>query len=359
MSTPQRRPSLVPRWSIILAAVGAGLLAAAAVLLLLPSAAETRVVPSVSGLQIPVARSRLAQVGLFLEVGDQRFSATIPEGGVIEHSPGPGEDAEVGSVVTIIVSAGSERFSLPDVVGLPLESARTELEARGLLVEVQTTPSEDVPNTVLASVPAPGSEVGTSDTVRLTVATGGMDDDTLVPVALEGTTFLIDPTVADPTAPDVTMEIARRLRSLLEASGASVELLRSVTDTDTGPAGRVARGRQAIDVTAVLGIDVSAGPTSTVEVSTLSSSADTAPFYLASLRLAESLVDGLEAMEEAPEPIAVSEDPVLAAVQAPGVRVLLGSVLRPEDVAAFSDPLWVDRVTRVFYRSLAEAFAGS
>ena len=56
--------------------------------------------------------------------------------------------------VTVVVSAGTEEFTMPDVVGEGLTLARSQLEQKGLEVQVEPQPSDQPSDTVLGSNPA-------------------------------------------------------------------------------------------------------------------------------------------------------------------------------------------------------------
>ena len=59
-----------------------------------------------------------------------------------------------------MVSAGTEQFGVPEVVGLSEEVARALIDAQGFLVgEVTYTLTEDVPeSTVISQSPSAGSD---------------------------------------------------------------------------------------------------------------------------------------------------------------------------------------------------------
>ncbi|MBA4370590.1 MAG: hypothetical protein C0418_03305 [Coriobacteriaceae bacterium] len=359
-STSPRRKALLPVRAIVAAAVVVAVVAAVVLGAMVARRPVTVTVPNVAGLDVPVARSRLAEVGLFLERGDVRFSTIVARDGVIEQSPAPGSVLEEGAVVVVVVSAGSEEFEMPDVVGLRLDAARDALAAKGLAVQVETEPSQEPSDTVLRTLPAPGSRVRTSQTVRLTVASHGAASSALLPYRLDGRSFVIDPapmprpSAGDTSAPDVPLEVARRLRSLLEASGAQVTVTRSLTDTDTGVDPRLARARETSPA-AVLGLSVETlakGAAVLVPPST----PERASIFVASSDLARSTMDALTAARVSASQGVAVDDPILTVFLVPGIRIRLGSTASETDAAAFKDPAWADSVARAIYRALGEEF---
>lgn len=360
--TTRTRRSLVPRWFVASGLSAVAMLAAA---LLLPPVLDrpaTVQVPNVQGLDVSVARSRLAQAGFLLEIGDTRFSASATKGSVLEQRPGPGESADVGSAVAVVLSAGSEQFSLPDVIGMRVEEATSLLEGRGLIVGVDAVVSDEPTGTVLSSVPGPGATIFTSEMVRLTVSADKGDASVPLRHALSGQCFVIDPgpmpAVAATTAPstDAPMEVARRLRSLLEASGAGVSITRSMADTAGAGADDV-RARRAAEVscTAVVGLAVS-GSTPGLAVVTIAPRADDPRLYIPSSDLSQAILEALRASRLTAIGVTVEADAVLSAVPMPGVRVRLGAVSSPADRTAFRDPSWFDAVARSIYGALGEEY---
>ena len=197
-------------------------------------------VPTVAGLQTQAARERLATVGLTLTVSDRRFS-TLPVDTILAQTPEAGAQTKRGAPVTVVVSAGTEQFTMPDVVGQGLTLARSQLEQKGLQVQVELQSSDQPSDTVLASNPAAGAAVNTGDIVKLTVAIGTsvtgpgrpLDHRRARALTLTGVRVTLDPAPPVAGQPDTALEVARRLQSLLEASGATVLSTRSITDTGT------------------------------------------------------------------------------------------------------------------------------
>jgi serine/threonine-protein kinase len=105
----------------------------------------------------------------------QRFenSDTVEEDIVIRTDPEAGTEVDPGSSVALIVSAGPERFTLPDVTGFALEDARQRLELNGFEVgEVTEEPDQNVPQgSVIRQNPGPG-EATPGTAVDLVVSSG-------------------------------------------------------------------------------------------------------------------------------------------------------------------------------------------
>jgi len=102
---------------------------------------------------------------------DREFSDTVKRGRVIETLPPPRSQLVLGRTVTIKVSRGRELVTLPNVLALDREAARTRLEALDLNVEFRERETNDEkPGQVLEADPAAGTEVEEGSTVVVTVA---------------------------------------------------------------------------------------------------------------------------------------------------------------------------------------------
>lgn len=348
---PQRL-ALVPLWVPVSAAVVVGVVALVALVLMFVMRGSNVVVTRIVGIDVGVARTRLAQDGLVLTVAEERFSA-LPEGTVIEQQPAPGVELGNGDEVTVVVSAGSEDFAMPDLIGAGLAYARGQLEDKGLEIRVLTEPSNQTSDTVLASTPAAGSNMRTGDIVTLTVATTGVGDSVLLPTAMQGVAITLDPAPAVAGRSDIPLEVARRLRSLLEASGATVYTTRALADTGTAVSedARAQRAKGA-SVAAAVGLNVATQGATGMIVRVPA----TGPVALPSGALASQITSALVGSGLVATRSTETTDKVLGATGAPFSRVLLGSFSSREDVAHFSDPAWADRVARAVYRALAVTY---
>lgn len=350
-----QRKRLVPLWAIVAPAavfvLGVGLV----VYLVFAHQTALVSVPNVTNLDVAVARSRLAEQGLLLQRGDKRFSPTVPVDGVIDQMPSPGIKVPRGSYVTIVYSAGSESFPMPDVIGVALQTARDSLQAKGLVVQTEVVPSSNPKNTVVSSTPAAGVTVSSSDTIKLAVSSGNATSTALTPTDLSGKTFILDPAPSGATT-DTPMEVQRRLNSLLEASGARVYVTRSITDTGSlaTPQSRALRARTT-SATALIGLDVRTGAPG-ITLDTMRSLKVPSAVYLGSAQLSQALIQALTPVAPGVKSAEIPSDAVLQDVRAPGVRISLGSTSDKKDAAKLLDPAWDDRVAGAIYVAIANVY---
>lgn len=351
--TRPQRPSLVPNRVWVGVAIAGSVLALIAAAILTATSLARVAVPDVTGESLGVARTRLEQVGLVVEISERRFS-TEPRDQVLAQDPVAGSQAQRGDVVALVVSGGSEEFPMPDVVGDGLTLARGKLETRGLVVVVEQIVSDTASDTVLSTTPAAGATVRTGDTVRIQVAVGQSPDVTLQPYDLKGVDVVIDPAppaVGD--SADSSMEVGRRLRALLEASGASVTMLRSSGASSSVDADR-ARAASETSATAAVGFVVSASGEAGRIVSTEGTSTTGAPSPSAAF--ADQVTKELAAAVPPVSSTAGASDGVLQATRAPWVRIVLGSSSARLDQNNFSDPQWSDSVARAVYAAIGKTY---
>lgn len=346
--TRPERPPYIPRWLLPTVLVVLGLLVVAGAIVGVRSVQNRVEVPIVVGLTESVATVRLAQAGLETSVVERPFDAS-PAGTVLEQSPAEGQIVARGDTIALVVSEGTEEFEMPDVVGSSVRVVRAQLEAKGVTIKIEEIESEAPSDTVLATNPSAGATLRTTDIVRLTVAKAPDASTALVPYALTGATLIIDPGPPVPGATDVTLEVARRLRSLLEASGAIVTVTRSAAGTTTASPGADA---PAVTLAAFIGLDVTASGTGGMAVSTLSAT-QAGVLYSASYALGDSVETELRG---AGNTVAreTTNDAALAAANGPGLRVQFGSFASPSDSSAFADPAWADKIARALYRAIGE-----
>jgi N-acetylmuramoyl-L-alanine amidase len=260
-----------------------------------------------------------------------------------------------GSNVDVVVSAGSEEFSMPDVIGNGLLLARGVLEAKGLELKIETEPSEQPSDTVLSTNPAAGSLVRTGDVVRVTVAAAGSGSSALLPLNLQGVAVILDPAPVPAKQLDVPLEVARRVRSLIEASGGTVVTTRALADTGTASAAP-ARAKRAKEGSATLAIGLEVSPTGPRGAVAYYPLSGPQALVASSKNLASQIATSLTDSGIAAQASSTTTDAVLSTRAITWSRVRLGSLTAREDVASFRDPAWADTVARAIYRAIADLY---
>jgi eukaryotic-like serine/threonine-protein kinase len=131
---------------------------------------ETKAVPDVTGATLEQAVSRLQDEGF--KVAITRGNDEAPVGTVYEQDPAAGAEAEEGSTVGVSVSEGPATAEVPDVLGMPEDAARRELEDAGFTVSVVQVFSDQPERSVVAQSPRGGEQAEEGSAVRINVSKG-------------------------------------------------------------------------------------------------------------------------------------------------------------------------------------------
>ena len=347
------RAPLIPGWVWKTAAAVLGVSVILIVGIALANGPGNIAVPQLTGINADVAKTRLAEQGLGITIVEHRYSNSNIDT-VLGQTPDPGTKLKRGDVVSVVVSAGTEQFSMPGVVGDGLLLARGRLESRGLEGRVEPQPSQQPSGTVLASNPPAGYAVHTGDIVRLTVATTGQDTTLLLPFDMTGVTVVIDPAPVNDAMTDVPLDVARRLRSLIAASHGVVLTTRALAAPSTlDPVS--ARIRRAATATATVAVGFSVAPQGAGGLVVYAPSPVLA-FASSSMKLSSRIASDLAAESGTILSATSTTDTVLTAAHAPWTRVQLGATTQREDMAKFSDSAWEDSVARAMYRAIAVTY---
>ena len=128
-------------------------------------------VPAVTGKEAQVAERLLTQAGFKVDT-EERSDDKIAEDRVIESDPAEGTDAEKGSTVTLILSAGPETVSITDLRGLDYDTAKERLEDLGLKVKKEAVDDSAGKDIVINTDLPSGTSVEIGSTVTIIVSRG-------------------------------------------------------------------------------------------------------------------------------------------------------------------------------------------
>jgi len=128
-------------------------------------------VPDVVGEKLKVAQTELEDANFEVSVDTQ--TSDEPKNRVLTQDPLGDTEAEEGSTVTLVVSAGPEQVVVPDVEGLTEEAAIERLRAEGFTYAFSNdVPSEQPAGIVVGSDPAQGTTQDAGTDVTLDVSNG-------------------------------------------------------------------------------------------------------------------------------------------------------------------------------------------
>lgn len=138
------------------------------------SAGEQKIsIPDVVGDKQATATRTLKNLGFSVKV-ETAYSSSVEEGYVISQSPSEGNRATKNSAVTIVVSKGSDKVTVPNLKYYTLEEARQQLQNMGLrLGSVSKEYSSDVrENQIISQSITSGKKVSKGTAVGVVVSLG-------------------------------------------------------------------------------------------------------------------------------------------------------------------------------------------
>ncbi|TAK71084.1 MAG: Stk1 family PASTA domain-containing Ser/Thr kinase [Actinomycetota bacterium] len=120
------------------------------------------------------AEAALTDLGLVMAVAGQEYSETIAKDHVVRTDPAGGSVVHPGDTVSVTLSAGQERYGVPDVTAKSVADATAALTAANLQAgQVTEKYDESVPaGLVIASDPGKGTALKPGTPVNLTVSKG-------------------------------------------------------------------------------------------------------------------------------------------------------------------------------------------
>ncbi|MFJ8488812.1 Stk1 family PASTA domain-containing Ser/Thr kinase [Streptomyces sp. NPDC094038] len=133
---------------------------------------ETFKAPNFVGQTYADAQKMAVNSGLKLGTPTRKPCEKAPKGSVCSQDPAANDDVKKGDTVNLVVSTGAPKVSVPSVIGLSLDDAKSKLEGSDyqFVVKTQTRISTEDPNTVLDQNPIGGKEVEKGTTITLTIA---------------------------------------------------------------------------------------------------------------------------------------------------------------------------------------------
>jgi serine/threonine-protein kinase len=172
-----RNEPLLQRWlfsrRFVYVALTVGVVVVIGAIVWWVTAGQFTKVPAVRGMAAATAQAELQNVGFTVKVGQGRHS-NLPKGDVIATDPAIGSKAKTGSTVTLIESIGPVKISVPQVTGVPLAQARSELRKAGLTPgAVTSAASSTIPaGIVISTTPVAGTSWPKPKPVGITVSAG-------------------------------------------------------------------------------------------------------------------------------------------------------------------------------------------
>lgn len=140
-------------------------------------------VPTITDLTVEAAQELVKEYGLGLSKDGEEASDTVPAGQIIRQTPEAGTMVEKNTTVTYVLSTGTAKSVIPDVVNKSLNDAQQLLNEENITnITVKKENSETVAvGNVISVTPGVGSQVNPTDAVTLVVSTGSASKMVTVP----------------------------------------------------------------------------------------------------------------------------------------------------------------------------------
>ena len=132
-----------------------------------------KAIPYVSGMSETEAQNELEEAG-FKVTSSFQYDDSVASGNVINTTPSAGTKAEKGSTVTMLVSQGTDKKTVPDVRGMADATAQSTIKNYGFNVGTVTYDYSDSveKGMVISQTVTPGSKAAAGTTISITVSNG-------------------------------------------------------------------------------------------------------------------------------------------------------------------------------------------
>ncbi|MGW0666588.1 Stk1 family PASTA domain-containing Ser/Thr kinase [Streptomyces sp. NPDC002746] len=136
------------------------------------SGGDTFAAPNMVGSTVKEAQRLADNATIVLKQGPKEACKDQPKNKICRQTPTPDEQIAENDTVTVFVSTGAPKVSVPDVTEKSQESARKLLEDQGFTVNVKSVESaDDQPGTVLDQSPKGNAKAEKNSEVEISVAT--------------------------------------------------------------------------------------------------------------------------------------------------------------------------------------------
>lgn len=128
--------------------------------------------PNFVGEKLADAKQSAKNVDLVLDASTHKPCEKYPKGEICSQDPGANATVKKGDTISVTVSTGAPKVSVPKVIGLDIDAATKKLESPKYQFDVDTKPVESsgTPDEVLDQDPFAGTDVEKGSKITLEVA---------------------------------------------------------------------------------------------------------------------------------------------------------------------------------------------
>ena len=144
-------------------------------------------VPDFSNMSVVEAEYAASQAGVRVEVTDSVFVKRMKRGAVYRQNPVPGSKVKEGRRVVLTINAvNAKKVTMPNLVGLSLRQAKSELMSRGLVLNRLVYVQDMATNNVLRQIRGnreiePGTMIDSESRIDLVLGLNDRDNKAYVP----------------------------------------------------------------------------------------------------------------------------------------------------------------------------------
>ena len=144
-------------------------------------------VPDFSNMSVVEAEYAASQAGIRVEVTDSVFVKRMKRGAVYRQNPVPGSKVKEGRRVVLTINAvNAKKVTMPNLVGLSLRQAKSELMSRGLVLNRLVYVQDMATNNVLRQIRGnreiePGTMIDSESRIDLVLGLNDRDNKAYVP----------------------------------------------------------------------------------------------------------------------------------------------------------------------------------
>ena len=112
----------------------------------------------------------------------EEYSSEYKEGVIFDQSPKAPRQVKANATITLRVSMGVEKVTVPDILGWQRNSAREKVRSLGLQILLKTEENEEVdPGIVLRTEPSAGAQLESGDTLTVYISRDEVRSEAIVP----------------------------------------------------------------------------------------------------------------------------------------------------------------------------------
>lgn len=139
-------------------------------------------VPDVVGMEAVEGSQVLTDAGFKVDATARKASSSVAEGHIISQSHEAGETLKKDYTISIVISQGSERITVPNVIHDDFTQAKVQLENNSLIVGETIYEFSDLPkDTIINQSPLAGQEVASNTRIELVISKGPEESLVLIP----------------------------------------------------------------------------------------------------------------------------------------------------------------------------------